>query len=873
VLSIGKLVAGQARYYLDQAEGRVDAVESIGAGIEDYYAGGSEARGVWGGSAARALGLHGSVDGKALRRALAGRDPWSDEPLRDSRSCARVAGFDLTFSAPKSVSVVFGLADPAIRAAVRDAHDLAVTEALGYLERSAAAVRRGRGGTTVQRADGLVAAAFRHRTSRVGDPQLHTHVLVANLGRGPDRRWSALDGRRLYAHARTASFVYQAVLRGELARSLGLGWTPVRDGIAEVDGVPREVMRMFSRRRADIEAALLERGSSGPRAAEAAALATRGSKSSLDGERLAEEWRRRAESLGFDAVALQDLLGRAMPRALEARTLPAVQAELAGPAGLTHRCASFSRRSVIRELAERLPAGATITAEQLERMADAFLASDRVVPLLPRRQQQSQDALRLRDGRPIPTALDERRYSTPELFATEQRIVDTVLQARRRGGQLSAAVEAAVAARPSLSTEQQAMVREVCRRDTAVTVVAGRAGTGKTFALAAAREAWEADGTPVRGAAVARRAARELEDGAGISSTSVAALLAGGPLPSRVLLVVDEAGMVGTRQLAAIVERVRAADGKLVLVGDHRQLPEIEAGGAFRGLVQRGAAVELRENRRQRHAWERAALDDLREGRAEEAVARYRGRGRLVAAREPAEARRRLVADWYARDGLMIAARRADVAELNRLARDRLREAGGLRGPEVVLPGGHFAVGDRVVVRRNERRSGLSNGDRAVVQGVDAAACRLELECGGRRVIVGPEFLLTRTAHGDPPLQHGYAVTIHVAQGMTVDRAYVLGHGLSRESGYTALSRGRDANYLYVVDEIPARGEFAPAEATLPNAVERLVQDLQRSTAESLAIDTGEPVAALGRQALAAGRAERRATREESADRELGIDR
>src|ERR671914_369579 len=135
-----------------------------------------------------------------------------------------------------------------MRSRVRAAHDAATREAVAYLERSAAAVRRGHGGGVVEEASGFVAAAFRHRTSRLGDPQLHTHVLVANLGRGVDGRWSALDGRRVYAEARTASFVYQAVLRGELTRALGVEWTPVRDGIAEVVGVAVAVRKAFSRR-------------------------------------------------------------------------------------------------------------------------------------------------------------------------------------------------------------------------------------------------------------------------------------------------------------------------------------------------------------------------------------------------------------------------------------------------------------------------------------------------------------------------------------------------------------------------------------------------------------------------------------------------
>ena len=219
--------------------------------------------------------------------------------LRSSSSRASVAGFDLTFSAPKSVSVLFGIGELELQERVRAAHDIAVLQAVGYLERNAAAVRRGHGGVIVEQAPGLVAAAFRHRTSRAGDPQLHTHVLVANLGRGLDGRWSALDGRRLYAHARTASFVYQAVLRGELTRTLGVEWSPVRKGIAEVVGVPRAVMKAFSRRRAEIDAALEARGTSGARAAEAAALATRAVKSKVDAGELVDEWRVRAAELGF----------------------------------------------------------------------------------------------------------------------------------------------------------------------------------------------------------------------------------------------------------------------------------------------------------------------------------------------------------------------------------------------------------------------------------------------------------------------------------------------------------------------------------------------------------------------------------------------
>ena len=205
------------------------------------------------------------------------------------------------------------------------------------------------------------------------------------------------------------------------------------------------------------------------------------------------------------------------------------------------------------------------------------------------------------------------------------------------------------------------------------------------------------------GAAVARRAACELRDGAGIQSTSVAALLAGPELPRNVVLVVDEAGMIGTRQLSALLERVVTARGKLVLVGDHLQLPEIQAGGAFRGLVHRGMAVELTQNVRQIKAWERETLDELRDGDAERAMEQYARRGRIVS---NGDVLRQLVDDWrmLGRDpdqSLMIARRRADVAELNLRARQLLRQVGELGPEEIALPGGDFAVGDQVVIKRN----------------------------------------------------------------------------------------------------------------------------------------------------------------------------
>ena len=367
-------------------------------------------------------------------------------------------------------------------------------------------------------AGGLVAAAFRHRTSRAGDPQLHTHVLVANLGRGPDGRWSALDGRRLYAHARAASFVYQAVLRAELTRTLGLEWLPVRNGIAELVGVPKPVLRAFSRRRAEIEAALAERGTSGPRAAEAAALATRQTKRERRSRSMS--WSRtggpeRPSSASITRASSGCSAASSAP-ALDDAEWQRIFAELASPTGLTRRASTFSRRDVFQALCERVPAGALVDARAIEAATDRFLASPHAVALLPAHGEG--EAYRRSDGRLLPIERDELVYSTPELLALEQRLIRPGRRLTRHGRRRDrrAAGASAVASRPTLSAEQRLMVERLCLDGDGVSVVVGKAGTGKTFALGAAREAWQAAGYPVLGVAVARRAARELEHDAGI---------------------------------------------------------------------------------------------------------------------------------------------------------------------------------------------------------------------------------------------------------------------------------------------------------------------------------------------------------------------
>lgn len=293
--------------------------------------------------------------------------------------------------------------------------------------------------------------------------------------------------------------------------------------------------------------------------------------------------------------------------------------------------------------------------------------------------------------------------------------------------------------------------------------------------------------------------------------------------------------MVGTRDLAALSQAAASAQAKLALIGDDRQLPEIEAGGAFRALAERCGAVELREVRRQHDGWDRDALAALREGEVDRFVGAYAAHDRLVAAPTADAARAAMVDDWWAAceagaTAMMIAHRRHDVAELNARARDRMRDAGRLGLEELSAGGRSYAVGDRVVVTRNDHRLGIVNGQQGAVTRIDDGA--LVVAVDGSRAVRIPEPKLR--AGG---LDHGYALTAHRAQGATVDRAFVLGSDeLYREWGYTALSRHRESARFYVSATPAFLNAAGPALEAGPDATRIVRHMLEPSRAQDLAV-------------------------------------
>jgi conjugative relaxase-like TrwC/TraI family protein len=839
VLSLGKLAPGQQQYYLN----------TVARGAEEYYTGAKEAPGQWVGRAAERLGLRGEVDPDVLHQVLQGSDPRTGAALTRAQGAPSIPGFDATFCAPKSVSLLFSLGNPETSNEVRNAHDAAVHSSVKILEDAASRARRGKGGSEQIEADGFVAAAFRHRTSRAGDPHLHTHVLVANVVHSPaDGRWSALDARPLYGWAKTAGYLYESQLRAELTRRLGVAWQPSRNGIADLTGVPSPVIRAFSQRRQQIEAHLARVGEDSARASQVAAYATRKPKDA-GAEPSRSDWVQRAQTYGLEPQQLQELLHRRSPAELPKPGTVRAQAlfdHLASPQGLTARNATFGRRDVLRAVAELAPPGADV--DSISELADTFLSSRHIVRIRDAASLRTSDVIRRRNGAVIPTRTDEAIWTTREVLDVEDRLTRAAIGRRRDGAGIAdrTAIEQAVDGRPELSREQTRLVQRLTRSGAGVDVVEGAAGTGKTFALGAARQAWEASGYQVIGCSLAARAASQLEEGSGIPSMTVDRLLRrlerpGAPvLESTSVVVVDEAAIVGTRKLAKLLDHAESAHAKLVLVGDHHQLPEIDAGGAFASLTTRLGSIKLHENRRQAENWERRALARLRAGATDRAIAAYESHGRVHVEADLDSARHHLVSDWMrARtDGnvsTMLAQQLRDVDELNRLARDQLRVQGQIDPRDVVIGSRSFAVGDDVLATRNDYDLGVLNGTRGTVLEIDHDQADIHVRTpDGAALTIPAEY----TAAGH--LRHGYATTFHKAQGTTVQQSFILVRDtIDREYAYSGLSRGTETNSIYLAEGGP-RLEEQHAPELEPAAHDRLQRGLRHSSAKAMALDIND---------------------------------
>ncbi|WP_303697669.1 Ti-type conjugative transfer relaxase TraA [Brevundimonas naejangsanensis] len=565
---------------------------------------------------------------------------------------------------------------------------------------------------------------------------------------------------------------------------------------------------------------------------------------------MVERWRERWAEHVNERLAELDIDARIDHRSLEAQGIGLEpQTQIGAPAqrieieGIEAADRADMHREIARNNGERIIADPSVALDAITHQQSTF--TRREMAMFAHRHSdgidQFNEVVGAMRGSPDLVELGqdgrgEDRFTTRDMIETEQRLHRAAeLMAGKELHEVTDRDREAALARAEqrglvLSGEQvDALAHVTDSRD--LGIVVGYAGTGKSAMLGVAREAWEASGYDVRGVALSGIAAENLESGSGIASRTIASMEHGWQngrdmLTSRDVLVIDEAGMVGTRQLERVLSHAAEAGAKVVLVGDPQQLQSIEAGAAFRSIHERHGGVEIHEVRRQRENWQRDATRDLATGRTGAAIHAYDRHDMVHSAETREQARGDLIDRWDRQrqaspdaSRIILTHTNAEVRELNEAARDRMREAGDLgEDVRVMVERGErsFAVGDRVMFLQNERGLGVKNGTLGTIEQVSAQSMTAQTDDGRSIAFDLKDY---------DRIDHGYAATIHKAQGMTVDRTHVLATpGVDTHGGYVALSRHRDSMDLHY-----GRDDFASQD--------KLVNTLSRDRSKDMATD------------------------------------
>ncbi len=824
-----------------------------------------------------------------------GRPPTDARELsgfiaRNSRQATKaVAGYDLTFSPVKSISTLWAVAPREVAEQIEGAHNAAIADTISYLEREVACTREGRAGVRQVEVTGLVATSFTHRDSRAGDPDLHTHVAVSNKVQTREGRWLAVDGRVMFKAAVSASEHYNTRMEAELGDRLGVQFAdrpnvdtrkrPVR----EIVGVDPRLTEFWSsrrvsidRRRAELVANFQTDHRRPPTDVEALHLAQQATLETRDPKKdprsLAEQrhaWREQAQRvLGRDGI---DRMVRTVRSSSpdEQDVTPDWVADTARE--VIHRV-STARATWqvwhVRAEAQRQARAAGVALADIdtavERVVDTALSPAASIGLGVADPVDEPAQLRRSNGSSVYTVAGSQMYTSTAVVEAERFLIDS---AQRSDGRILSEREVDLALLEStangvtLNDLQAQMVRELATSGARVQLAIAPAGSGKTTAMRTLSRAWTSNGGSVVGLAPSAVAAAGLRAEIQTHTDTLAKLvhaLDTGYQPKWVrridastLVVIDEAGMAATRDLARAVGYILHRGGSVRLVGDDQQLASIAAGGVLRDIADTAGVVTLSQLMRFKDPAEGAATLALRTGDVA-GLGFYLDNDRVHVGDETTVADHAYQA-WSADrvaglDSVMLAPTRDLVSTLNVRARaDRLAASEKTIDRQITLGDGNQAsVGDVIITRRNDRHlmitatDWVKNGDRWTIQKVMRGAVKARHHDTGRLVTLPDDYL-----RADAEL--GYACTVHTAQGITTDTCHTVASGAEgRQLLYVAMTRARQANHVYLVtaSDGDEHNVIKPDSLFPPTATDILAGILDRDQAQRSATSLTAELAA-----------------------------
>jgi len=891
-VSMRVMSAGDGYKYLLRTVAAGDGKRMISTPLTRYYTEEGTPPGRWMGGGLRGLGEGLVVEDDVVTEAQLqlliglGRDPVTGEPLgraypvyRAAADCAldgpladagglteraakysleqpdekrrrAVAGYDFTFSIPKSASILWGVGDAATQERIAAAHHAAVAEVLAYMEREVAATRTGttaQGGAVAQvDVTGLIATAFDHFDSRAGDPHLHTHVVISNKVQTVlDGKWRSLDGRPMHEAVVALSELHETLFADELTRSLGAQWQRRERGRDRhpawaLTDVPEALVAEFSTRSRHIDVEtdrLIEEyvTSHGRRPTPVtimklraqATLATRPAKQVHSLADLTAAWRERAARvIGHDVLTVAE----STPVLLRAEDLPREAVDALGVSVMTavsEKRATWRHWNLTAEAARQTMSYRFASASDREAVIGLIVdAAERTsLRLTPPELAVSPVEFQRDDGKSVFRPKHSVVFTSTELLDAEARLLERAALLTAPRVRLGSAAFSRLPGGGRLADDQLEALASIAGSGRVIDVLVGPAGAGKTTAMNALRRAWEAGhgAGSVVGLAPSAAAATVLATDLGIATENLAKWWQthvdhGSSFQAGQLVIIDEASLAGTMPLDRVTALAVDAGAKVLLVGDYAQLQSVDAGGAFSLLVHdRADAPELIDVHRFVHDWEKTASLGLRQGNPN-SIDLYGSQDRLRDGSTEAMEEAAYEA-WRAdiRSGkstVLVSDSNEAVAALNVRARTELILEGRVDAlREVALHDGtRAAVGDTVITRRNDRRlyasrSWVRNGDRWNVIGVQRNGS-VEVRRQGRRW--GSTVLLP-ASYVAQHVELGYAVTSHRAQGITTDTAHVVvAPSMPRENLYVAMTRGREANTAYVAVDRPDVAHVGP---------------------------------------------------------------